>query len=221
MPHRLAATGDYAFWLDADDFVIDPLQRGAAARELLAGLGTGERPAYVVRCALRPRLPGGHGARRSSTTSRLLPAPRRRPLVLPRPRADPSRPSAGRGVPIRWSRRHPSGTPAIPTRRPAAASWPATRRSCSRSWPTAPTIRSCSSTSARDRRRAAGGLAVGRLGHLAAEPGGLGRRPTRSSTSCTRWIAQVRTRCSATRRRPWPPAAGRRLCKRCCPTTPS
>ena len=53
------ATGDYAFWLDADD-VIDPLQR-ERLRELLAGLGTGERPAYVVRCACDPDSQGGGG----------------------------------------------------------------------------------------------------------------------------------------------------------------
>lgn len=43
------ATGDYAFWLDADD-VLDPPQRGAL-KALLEGLRAGDEAAYVVRCA--------------------------------------------------------------------------------------------------------------------------------------------------------------------------
>jgi glycosyltransferase involved in cell wall biosynthesis/tetratricopeptide (TPR) repeat protein len=43
------ATGDYAFWLDADD-VLDPPQR-EALKALLAGLRHGDPAAYVVRCA--------------------------------------------------------------------------------------------------------------------------------------------------------------------------
>src|SRR4051795_4992140 len=55
------ATGDYAFWLDADD-VLDPPQR-EALRTLLDGLGLGAGPdgeaAYVVRCSCDPDKDGG------------------------------------------------------------------------------------------------------------------------------------------------------------------
>jgi glycosyltransferase involved in cell wall biosynthesis len=50
------ATGDYAFWLDADD-VIEPDQRGRLAA-LLDGLLAGEEVAYVVRCACDPGADG-------------------------------------------------------------------------------------------------------------------------------------------------------------------
>lgn len=53
------ATGDYAFWLDADD-VIDPPERRRLG-SLLAGLRAGDEAAYVVRCACDPE-PGGGGA---------------------------------------------------------------------------------------------------------------------------------------------------------------
>ncbi len=53
------ATGDYAFWLDADD-VIDPPQRDRL-RALLAGLRPGDEAAYVVRCACDPDRGGGGG----------------------------------------------------------------------------------------------------------------------------------------------------------------
>ncbi len=43
------ATGDYTFWLDADD-VIDPPAR-AAIRDLLDGLQADDEAGYVVRCA--------------------------------------------------------------------------------------------------------------------------------------------------------------------------
>src|SRR4051795_2389135 len=46
------ATGDYAFWLDADD-VLDPPQR-AKLQALLEGLRPGEEAAYVVRCSCDP-----------------------------------------------------------------------------------------------------------------------------------------------------------------------
>ena len=53
------ATGDYAFWLDADD-VVDP-----AAREKLEGtlqtLRAGEETAFVVRCACDPSPDGSGG----------------------------------------------------------------------------------------------------------------------------------------------------------------
>jgi glycosyltransferase involved in cell wall biosynthesis len=53
------ATGDYAFWLDADD-VIDPPERLRLAR-LLSTLPAGEQAAYVVRCSCDPEPDGGGG----------------------------------------------------------------------------------------------------------------------------------------------------------------
>lgn len=53
------ATGDYAFWLDADD-VLDPPQRDRL-KGLLAGLRDGDEAAYVVRCACDPDRDGGGG----------------------------------------------------------------------------------------------------------------------------------------------------------------
>ena len=60
------ATGDYAFWLDADD-VVDPAQR-ETLRALLDGLEPASRPGYVVRCACDP-APTAAAARPSSITS--------------------------------------------------------------------------------------------------------------------------------------------------------
>jgi tetratricopeptide (TPR) repeat protein len=53
------ATGDYAFWLDADD-VIDPPQR-EHLKASLDGLRAGEEAAYVVRCSCDPDQNGGRG----------------------------------------------------------------------------------------------------------------------------------------------------------------
>jgi GT2 family glycosyltransferase len=53
------ATGDYAFWLDADD-VLDPPQRDKL-QALLHGLRHGDEAAYVVRCACDPDQSGGGG----------------------------------------------------------------------------------------------------------------------------------------------------------------
>ena len=53
------ATGDYAFWLDADD-VLEPPQRDRL-KGLLAGLRLGDEAAYVVRCACDPDREGGGG----------------------------------------------------------------------------------------------------------------------------------------------------------------
>jgi glycosyltransferase involved in cell wall biosynthesis len=44
------ATGDFAFWLDADD-VVDPIEV-EKFRSILHQLRAGDRAAYVVRCAL-------------------------------------------------------------------------------------------------------------------------------------------------------------------------
>ena len=54
------ATGDYAFWLDADDRV-EPDQWGRL-RALFDGLHPGDEAAYVVRCACDPDGRGGGGA---------------------------------------------------------------------------------------------------------------------------------------------------------------
>ena len=51
------ATGDYAFWLDADD-VLDGHQCDNL-RRLLDGLRPGDESAYVVRCACDPEPRGG------------------------------------------------------------------------------------------------------------------------------------------------------------------
>jgi glycosyltransferase involved in cell wall biosynthesis len=53
------ATGDYAFWLDADD-VIEPPER-EKLRALLADLDPKNRDAYVVRCACDPGIDGSGG----------------------------------------------------------------------------------------------------------------------------------------------------------------
>jgi glycosyltransferase involved in cell wall biosynthesis len=53
------ATGDFAFWLDADD-VIDPPQRERLER-LMAGLLAGEQAAYVVKCSCDPEANGNGG----------------------------------------------------------------------------------------------------------------------------------------------------------------
>ena len=53
------ATGDYAFWLDADD-VLEPPQRDKL-RSLLQGLRHGDEAAFVVRCACDPDTSGGGG----------------------------------------------------------------------------------------------------------------------------------------------------------------
>jgi glycosyltransferase involved in cell wall biosynthesis len=64
------ATGDYAFWLDADD-VIDPLQRDQL-RALLGRLSGEDKAAYVVRCACDP-APDGTGGETVVDHIRLFP----------------------------------------------------------------------------------------------------------------------------------------------------
>jgi GT2 family glycosyltransferase len=53
------ATGDYAFWLDADD-VVEPPQR-ETLRALLDGLRAGQETAFVVRCSCDPGEDGSGG----------------------------------------------------------------------------------------------------------------------------------------------------------------
>jgi glycosyltransferase involved in cell wall biosynthesis len=64
------ATGDYAFWLDADD-VVDPPQR-RRLEALLDRLRTGDESAYVVRCACDPS-PDGTGGETVVDHIRLFP----------------------------------------------------------------------------------------------------------------------------------------------------
>ncbi len=54
-----AASGDYAFWLDADD-VVEPGQRGRLVG-LLDGLRAGDPAGYVVKCACDPGADGSGG----------------------------------------------------------------------------------------------------------------------------------------------------------------
>ena len=92
------ATGDYAFWLDADD-VLDPPQRD----RLQALLAASTRRRGGLRRALRlrpgPRRRRGRDGRRPRPA---LPLPRGRALDLPRPRADPAGAAAG-GRAVRWT----------------------------------------------------------------------------------------------------------------------
>src|SRR5207253_1218124 len=53
------ATGDYAFWVDADD-VLDPPER-EKLRALLDGLQPDDEAAYVVRCACDKSSDGSGG----------------------------------------------------------------------------------------------------------------------------------------------------------------
>jgi len=64
------ATGDYAFWLDADD-VIDPPERLKLER-LLYSLGLREQSAHVVRCSCDPG-PNGDGGQTVVDHIRLFP----------------------------------------------------------------------------------------------------------------------------------------------------
>ena len=64
------ATGDYAFWLDADD-VLDPPQR-VQLQALLDGLRPGDQAAYVVRCSCDPG-PNGDGGQTVVDHIRLFP----------------------------------------------------------------------------------------------------------------------------------------------------
>ena len=92
-------TGDYAFWLDADD-VLDPPQRERLGA-LLDGLRFGDDAAYVVRCACDPDRDGG-GGETVVDHVRLFPALegvrwtyRVHEQILPALRRA--------GVPVRWS----------------------------------------------------------------------------------------------------------------------
>jgi tetratricopeptide (TPR) repeat protein len=64
------ATGDYAFWLDADD-VMDRPER-ARLEQVIAKLRPGEQTAYVVKCACDPE-PNGNGGQTVVDHIRLFP----------------------------------------------------------------------------------------------------------------------------------------------------
>ncbi len=64
------ATGDFAFWLDADD-VVDPPERERLDR-LIGGLGVSEPAAYVVKCSCDP-APNGEGGQTVVDHVRLFP----------------------------------------------------------------------------------------------------------------------------------------------------
>ena len=87
------ATGDYAFWLDADD-VVEPPEREKLAGAARRACGAGDEAAYVVRCACDPGADGS-GGETVVDHIRLFPLRERCPLDLSRPRADPAGPAAG------------------------------------------------------------------------------------------------------------------------------
>jgi GT2 family glycosyltransferase len=64
------ATGNYAFWLDADD-ILDPPQRERLKR-VIDGLGSSGQTAYVVRCSCDPDQQGGGGEKRRERTCTFL-----------------------------------------------------------------------------------------------------------------------------------------------------
>ena len=155
------ATGDYAFWLDADD-VIDPPER-EKLQKLLASLrivkaeagngphsgpyGKAEQAAYVVKCSCDPG-PNGDGGQTVVDHIRLFPLRedvrwtyRVHEQILPA-LAEGER--AGDSGPI--SR---SGTRDTPIESCASASSSATARSSKKNSPSGRTIRSCCSTWAR------------------------------------------------------------------------
>ena len=93
------ATGDYAFWLDADD-VVDPAQR-QKLEAILKRLRKGQEVAYVVRCACDPS-PDGTGGDTVVDHIRLFPLREGRALDLSGARTDPAGAAAGED-PGRWT----------------------------------------------------------------------------------------------------------------------
>ena len=93
------ATGDFVFWLDADD-VVDSPQR-ERLRALLAELRAGDDAAYVVRCACDPG-PGAEGGWTVVDHVRLF--PRLEAVRWEYAVHEQILPSLRRaGVPVRWS----------------------------------------------------------------------------------------------------------------------
>ena len=135
------ATGDYAFWLDADD-VVDPPER-EKLEALLDRLRAGDEACYVVRCKCDPS-PDGSGGETVVDHIRLFPLRedvrwtyRVHEQILPA-LSGPGCRCAGPTSPC--------GTPAMSTRRCGPGSSTATPGSSGRSWKTGPTTRSSCST---------------------------------------------------------------------------
>ena len=185
------ATGDYAFWLDADD-VVEPRERSSSAqvsepvaRSEASRLGRSlalPRPAaYVVRCAAHPS-PGRHERRDGRRSCPAVSASAGCALDLSGSRADLAVAEAGEGpgaldrldgAAYRLRRPCPAGSEARPRH----------RGSSSASWKSGPMIRLCCSTWVRSPSNGASGPR--RLGFSnAAWPARL--RATRSCASCMR-----------------------------------
>ena len=93
------ATGDYAFWLDADD-VLEPLERDKL-RLLLAELRPGDDAAFVVRCACDPDEQGGGG---QTVVDHMRLFPLREDVRWSYRVHEQILPSLRRaGIPVRWS----------------------------------------------------------------------------------------------------------------------
>ncbi len=93
------ATGDYAFWLDADD-VVDPPQR-EKLRKLFDGLRPDEPAGFVVRCACDPS-PDGSGGETVVDHVRLF--PRRDDIRWTYRVHEQIMPALRRaGIPVRWT----------------------------------------------------------------------------------------------------------------------
>ena len=92
------ASGNYVFWLDADDRV-EPLDR-VKLRALFDGLGPGDDAAYVVRCACDPDVEGLGGA----VVDHIRLFPRRENVRWTYRVHEQILPSLRRaGIPVRWS----------------------------------------------------------------------------------------------------------------------
>ena len=92
------ATGDWVFWLDADDRLDE--ENRARLRALFASLQD-ENAAYAMKCLCLPDRATG-----TATVVDHVRLFRNRPddpLELPRPRADPARPIRKAGGEVRWS----------------------------------------------------------------------------------------------------------------------
>ena len=152
------ATGDYAFWLDADDVVEPPEREKLEAH--LHSLGTRDDAGYVVRCAATPH-PTAPAARPSSTTSGSFRCAR---ACAGRTACTSRSCRACAGSRFRCSGpTSPSGTPATSTWHCAAGSSSETPASCEPSSTSGPTIRSSCSTWARSRLSARLARALGYL----------------------------------------------------------
>ena len=137
------ATGDYAFWLDADD-VLEVRQR-ENLRRLLDGLRPDDEAAYVVRCACDPEPRGGG----QTVVDHIRLFPLRQDVRWTYRVHEQILPALRRAnIPVRWSDvtvRHTGYTD--PALRRASSS--VTRPFCVPNWPNGPTTRSCCSTWAR------------------------------------------------------------------------